>query len=72
MFELVNQVMQSREEEPPATDQASSISQQEKQRVMSENLNGGDLQTCRILEYKRKAPSAPEVCVPLYHHVHIY
>ncbi|KAF4524758.1 hypothetical protein B566_EDAN016551 [Ephemera danica] len=34
--------------------------QQDKQRIMSENLHGGDVQNFKVLEYKKKAPAAPE------------
>lgn len=37
-----------------------SPSQQEYQKVMSENLNGADIMSNKIISYKNKAPSAPE------------
>lgn len=37
-----------------------SPSQKEFQKVMSENLNGADIMSNKIISYKNKAPSAPE------------
>lgn len=37
-----------------------SPSQQEFQKVMSENLNGADIMSNKIISYKNKAPNAPE------------
>ena len=37
-----------------------SPSQKEYQKVMSENLNGTDIMSNKIISYKNKAPSAPE------------
>lgn len=42
------------------SDQLMSPSQQEYQRVMSQNLNDGDIASNRIISFKSKAPSAPE------------
>jgi cell division cycle protein 20 (cofactor of APC complex) len=36
-------------------------SQKEMQRILSENLHGGDIQNMRILSYQNKAPGAPDV-----------
>lgn len=41
-------------------DNLLSPSQKEYQRVMSENLNGTDISSNKIISYKTKAPSAPE------------
>ncbi|XP_023018286.2 cell division cycle 20 protein fzy [Leptinotarsa decemlineata] len=41
-------------------DQSDSPTRKELQRLMSENLRGGDINNQRILSYKNKAPSAPE------------
>ncbi|KAJ8921667.1 hypothetical protein NQ315_010576 [Exocentrus adspersus] len=41
-------------------DESDSPTRQELQRVMFENLHGGDVSSQRILSYKNKAPSAPE------------
>jgi hypothetical protein len=48
------------QEEPP-DDELTSPSQKEIQRIMSENLHGGDVQNMRILSYSTKVPSAPDV-----------
>ena len=37
-----------------------SPSKRDYQRLMSENLNGGDLDKTRIISYSNKAPQAPE------------
>jgi hypothetical protein len=37
-----------------------SPSQQQYQKVMSENLNGADIMSNKIISYKSKAPSVPE------------
>lgn len=47
------------QEEPP-NDELTSPSQKQIQRIMSENLHGGDVQNMRILSYRTKAPSAPD------------
>lgn len=51
---------QVNQEEPP-DDELTIPAQKEIQRIMSENLHGGDVQNMRILSYRTKAPSAPDV-----------
>ncbi|XP_069696576.1 cell division cycle protein 20 homolog isoform X2 [Periplaneta americana] len=41
-------------------DEMTSPSQKEMQRIMAENLHGGDVQNMRILAFKNKAPGAPD------------
>lgn len=53
-------VHQVNQEEPP-DDELTSPSQKEIRRIMSENLHGGDVHNMRILSYRTKAPSAPDV-----------
>jgi len=58
-------VHQVNQEEPP-DNELTSPSKKEIQRIMSENLHGGDVQSMRILSYRTKAPSAPDVSLLKY------
>jgi hypothetical protein len=60
LYEVVVIACQLYQEEPP-DDEVISPSQKERQRIMSENLHGGDIQNMRILSYMNKAPGAPDV-----------
>lgn len=48
------------------TDNLLSPSQKEYQKVMSENLNGTDISSNKIISYKTKAPSAPEGTINVF------
>jgi hypothetical protein len=48
-------------QEQPGDDELVSPTQKEMQRIMAENLHGGDIQNMRILSYRNKAPGAPDV-----------
>ena len=48
------------------TDNLLSPSQKEYQKVMSENLNGTDISSNKIISYKTKAPSAPEGTITVF------
>jgi cell division cycle protein 20 (cofactor of APC complex) len=52
--------------EQPPDDELTSPTQKETERVMSENLHGGDIKNMRILSYRSKAPGAPDVSL-LFH-----
>nr|ATL75343.1 fizzy-like protein [Diachasma muliebre] len=43
-----------------STSEASSPSKKEMQRLISENLHGGDINSMRVLSYQNKAPEPPE------------
>jgi len=65
LFEVCVAVHQVNQEELP-DNELTSPSQKEIQRIMSENLHGGDVQSMRILSYRTKAPSAPDVSLLKY------
>lgn len=60
MIDLQIQQQANPEQESNKTDSTTSPNKREMQRLIGENLHGGDLNNMRVLSYQNKAPAPPE------------